>query len=709
MQPSDIADGATFAPLALLVAGLFIFGKLWPSRSGITATAWLAVFHYLYWRLTCTIPWEEGASRLWWPLLCLGVEMTALFDAAILYLILFRPTDRSREADANEARLRAVSPSALSAVDVFIATYNEPREVVEKTILGCLALDWPDARVWVLDDGRRVWLRDLCAEKGAGYITRPNNQGAKAGNINHAIAVTDAPFVAVFDADFIPRRDFLMRTMGFFRESRIGIVQVPHSFYNHDPFQTNLSLQQAMPDDQRFFFEALMPGRDGWDAAFCCGSNSVTRRALFQEIGGGLPEGSVTEDMLLTLSGLREGYVTRYLNEPLAHGLAPESMAAFFVQRQRWAQGAMQILHLPQGPLGPGLSPRHRLLFLPSAWITQGLQSLLAFVTPIVFLLFGLAPLVNVDLMSVCHYLLPMVVGLVGGITLLAPGRYYPLAAQLIGAFQSFRILPTALQTLIRPKGLVFRVTPKGAAAEGAGWEQSIWFAAVGLIGLTLAGLAINLVPEYRMIPEGGSFPVVALWSTLNMVLLMLVAMLCLQKTQMRSEERFALREPLTILSENGAMVTSTNGDISISGVGVIHDGTTQFGLGERVNVVLPSVGMIRGIIRRTGTRIGVAFDFQSEQIRDRLIVHLFTGRMEVNTLRPGALAAAVAIIRRLWLADMRTADSVHGHSAIAEEKLSAETRVIAGGQTERARENLVPRLPAASEGVGEDVQRLRA
>ena len=115
-----------------------------------------------------------------------------------------------------------------------------------------------------------------------------------------------------------------------------------------------LVLGALMPDDQRFFFEAIMPGRDGWDASFCCGSNSVTRRKLFEDIGGGLPEGSITEDMLLTLASLRQGYVTRYLNEPLAYGLAAESTAAFFVQRQRWAQGAIQILYLKEGPLGPG-------------------------------------------------------------------------------------------------------------------------------------------------------------------------------------------------------------------------------------------------------------------------------------------------------------------------------------------------------------------
>ena len=191
----------------------------------------------------------------------------------------------------------------------------------------------------MLDDGRRAWLKSYCDEKGVGYLTRPNNSHAKAGNINHAVPLTDGDYIAIFDADFIPQRQFLMRTMGFFEDSKIGIVQVPHAFYNNDPLQTNLALQKSLPDDQRFFFEAIMPSRDAWDAAFCCGSNAVIRRKALNEVGAALPTGSITEDMLLTLAMLRKGYITRYLCESLAYGLAPESLSAFFVQRQRWARG----------------------------------------------------------------------------------------------------------------------------------------------------------------------------------------------------------------------------------------------------------------------------------------------------------------------------------------------------------------------------------
>jgi len=694
---SGIAATAPFAPLALLLGGLIIFGKVAYSRAGIVATIACTVTSYIYWRVTETIPWGGSAGELWWPLACLFVEASALFDAAILLAILSRPTDRSAEADSGELRLRErwnVDARQLPPVDIFIATYNEPREVLEKTVLGCLALEWPEARVWVLDDGRRQWVRDFCLGKGAGYINRPNNKGAKAGNINHALTQTSAPFVAVFDADFVPRRDFLLRTMGFFEDDKVGIVQVPHSFYNHDPMQTNLGLQQSMPDDQRFFFEAIMPGRDGWDASFCCGSNSVTRRTLFEDIGGGLPEGSITEDMLLTLASLRNGYVTRYLNEPLAFGLAPENTAAFFVQRQRWAQGAMQILHLKCGPLGPGLKLRHRLLFLPSAWLTQGMQSIFMVLTPIMFMLFNLSPMVNVDLHSLLFFLLPMIVALLTGITMLAPGRYYPMAAQVLGLFQAFRILPVALQTLFRPKGLVFKVTPKGSNASGGQWESTIFFWAMLMIAANVIGLAINLSPDTRIVSQDGLLPVVSFWATVNIILLLLVAMMCLERPRIRGEERFPLKQSVTVMGENGQMVMSGDGDVSISGLGLHLQQETQFQKGERVQVVMPEVGIIRGIVQRAGQRLGIAFDFQSAEVRDQLIIALFTNRIEANAQRPSSLAVAGAVLQRIWSADLSASESTSQTSApeMPEIKLEPAARLIAPAKKQVAPPPETPR-----------------
>ena len=433
-------------PLMFVVGAIYLLGPTLPisrpwARFLVFATVWFIVARYLNWRFFTTVLPAQGVwYEVSWVWFCFAIEMLAIGDALILYLCFLRTSDRSREADWNEARLRALRPQDQPSVDVYIATYNEPFEVLEKTITGALCLDYTNFQVWVLDGGRRPWLKSFCEAKGVGYITRPDNSHAKAGAINHALTNTHAEFVAVLDADFIIQRRFLMRTIGFFRDAKIGIVQIPHTFYNHDPMQTNLAMRKTIPDDQRFFFEAIMPSRDAWDAAFCCGSNSVTRRAALRAIGDALPTQSITEDVLLSLTLLRAGYITRYLCERLAFGLAPEGLQAFFIQRQRWARGAMQILYLAAGPLGKNLTIMQRLLFLPTHWLTQSLTFLLAAIIPLVFLWTGVLPMVNVTLEGVFSYVIPMILATVGGICVYAPKRYFPLAAQVLGTFQSFKI-----------------------------------------------------------------------------------------------------------------------------------------------------------------------------------------------------------------------------------------------------------------------------
>jgi cellulose synthase (UDP-forming) len=478
-----------FAPMIFVLGSIYVLGSMLPiasrwARFSIFTVVWLIVAWYLQWRLFDTmLPAEGEWYEVTWLWLCFAIELLATADQLILYITLLRTTDRRAEADRHEARIRALPPEQLPSVDVYIPTYNEPIEVLEKTITGALCLDYPNVSIWILDDGRRPWLKTFCETKGVGYLNRPDNAHAKAGNINHALTRTNAEFVVVFDADFVPQRNFLMRTIGFFSDPEIGIVQVPHAFYNYDPMQTNLALRKSLPDEQRFFFDVIMPSRDGWNAAFCCGSNSVTRRAALRSVGDALPTQSITEDMLLTMTLLRQGYVTRYLCERLAFGLAPETVDAFFVQRQRWARGAIQILYLAGGPLGRNLTLMQRLLFLPTHWLSLGLRSMIAIVAPIVFLWTGVSPVFNVTPADVLYYFIPMVLALAGGVWTFAPGQHFPLATQVQGTLLSFKILPTVLVTLLMPFGHPFKVTPKGSTSQTSRYARGIFWMAAGLIG----------------------------------------------------------------------------------------------------------------------------------------------------------------------------------------------------------------------------------
>jgi cellulose synthase (UDP-forming) len=647
-------------PLIFVIGAIYVLSPMLPlsrpwARMLVFAVVWLVIGRYLEWRLFTTVMPVSGQwYQIAWVWICFTVEVFALFDALILYLAFLRTSDRHAEADIHEARLRASSPEALPWVDVYIPTYDETLEVLEKTVTGAISLDYPKMKVWLLDDGRRPWLKDFCAAKGVGYLTRGDNAHAKAGNINHALTKTNADLVAIFDADFIPQRNFLMRTVGFFADPAIGIVQVPHTFYNYDPTQSSLGVQKALPDDQRFFFEAIMPSRDGWNAAFSCGSNSVTRRDALRSIGDALPTDSITEDMLLSISLLRNGYITRYLCEKLAFGLAPEGLKAFFVQRQRWARGAMQILFLAAGPLGRNLTLMQRLLFLPTHWLTQSLMLLLTIIAPLVFLWTGVLPLVNVTPEAVLYYLLPMMLAVAGGIWAFAPRHYFPFAAQVHGTFQSFKILPTVLLTIAKPFGHVFKVTPKGAFAKRSDYDRNIFWTAASLMGLTILGLVINAHSEWRIIGQAGLLPIVACWATINIVVLFLVCMMSLQAPVRRGEERFKLDEPIWIFSASGALSTGCIKDISLTGVAIVADEKLALATkyGEKARVFIAEVGFVSAtVVRQSGRFLAVHFDLPPCVERDLLIRKLFTSGLDATTVTASALSSTGAMLMSIWSA----------------------------------------------------------
>jgi cellulose synthase (UDP-forming) len=676
-------------PLIFVIGAIYVLSPMLPlsrpwARTLVFTTVWLVIARYLEWRLFETVMPVTGEwYQVGWVWTCFVIEALALFDALILYLAFLRTSDRHAEADSHQTRLRALPPEDLPWVDVYIPTYDESLEVLEKTITGAISLDYPNFKVWLLDDGRRSWLREYCNTKGVGYLTRGDNAHAKAGNINHALTKTNADFVAIFDADFIPQRNFLIRTVGFFADPSIGIVQVPHTFYNYDPTQSSLGLQKALPDDQRFFFEAIMPSRDGWNAAFSCGSNSVTRREALRSIGDALPTDSITEDMLLSISLLRNGYITRYLCERLAFGLAPEGLKAFFVQRQRWARGAMQILFLAAGPLGRNLTLMQRLLFLPTHWLTQSLMLLLTIIAPLVFLWTGVLPLVNVTPEAVLYYLLPMMLAVAGGIWVFAPRQYFPFAAQVHGTFQSFKILPIVLLTMAKPFGHVFKVTPKGALAKKSDYDRAIFWTSASLMALTVLGLIINADSEWRIIGQAGLLPVVACWAAINIVVLFLVCMMSLQAPVRRGEERFKLDEPIWIFAANGSLSTGRIKDISLTGVAIVADENLALATksGETARVFIAEVGFVPvTVIRQTERFLAAHFDLPPCVERDLLIRKLFTAGLDATTVTASALSSTGAMLMSIWSAGGRRS-AVKSTPAVepvlALEKLPAQSLVV--------------------------------
>ena len=121
-------------------------------------------------------------------------------------------------------------------VDVFIATYNEPLDIVLKTAIAARNMHYPH-KTWILDDGDRPEFAAAARRIGVGYITRgPDWEGkprfAKAGNVNNALFRTTGEFIAIFDADQVPEPEFLDRVLGHFDDPEVAFVQTPQQFWN---------------------------------------------------------------------------------------------------------------------------------------------------------------------------------------------------------------------------------------------------------------------------------------------------------------------------------------------------------------------------------------------------------------------------------------------------------------------------------------------
>ena len=154
-------------------------------RSAIFAVAGILALRYLWWRASETIApmgltWDCLAS---WSLL--GLEVLSIVSSLSSFVILSRVRHRGEEATAQADWWAAAPPR----VAILIATYNEELEILERTIIGAKALKHPNKEVLILDDGRRDWLRDYCEAQGVRYITRADNAGSKAGNMNNALRV----------------------------------------------------------------------------------------------------------------------------------------------------------------------------------------------------------------------------------------------------------------------------------------------------------------------------------------------------------------------------------------------------------------------------------------------------------------------------------------------------------------------------------------
>jgi cellulose synthase (UDP-forming) len=601
-------------------------------------------WRYMQWRILATIPPVDATLDFLVGAVFTAVETLGVAGTTISLIFLTRIRNRSRDADENAAWL--LGPAGAPLIDVLICTYNEEPAILERTVLGALGLNYPNYRVWVCDDGRREWLREMSAFYGVGYLTRNDNAHAKAGNINAALTylngLGDKPvFISILDADFVPFPELLTRAASLMRDPQVGVVQTPQHFFNADPIQSNLSLTRVFPDEQRFFFDVVMASKDAWGAALCCGTSSVLRVSALQTING-FPTDSVTEDYLVSLRLRQKGFATVYLNEVLSLGLAPEGMAEYIGQRSRWCLGFMQICTGPSGPLrlGNGLPLVDRVMLSETFlhWWASHAFRLLGIVVPALFLLCGIQA-VYAKTEDAISYLLPVFVIHAATFLWLTQGRVLPIMADLYQLLCATDVLKATFAGLFGPREQKFQVTAKGGDRSRVFVQWRMITTFLFYLGLTLSGIAAAfLVDPARPVPESS---VLALsWSWYNAIIILLACYVCVEQAQRRNGDRFRTDEIVEV-DADGKVLALQACDMSVSGIRFTGNVPGPIGMHVRVRI---GDTMLDSTIVRT-TPDGFALQFvPSQKALVAVTRHLFSGRYSagVQRIKPGQVARAI-------------------------------------------------------------------
>jgi cellulose synthase (UDP-forming) len=585
ITPLDLRSQVLFACIGFALAlGL---GR-WRSPYATVTLALLSVAvstRYVFWRVSTTVSADLDVDTALGALL-LAAEAYAFVMLLLGYLQSVATLKRRPEPLPQDV-------DTWPSVDVLIPTYDEPLDVVRTTILGARAMDWPGRklRVWVLDDGRRPEFRSFAARAGVGYLTRPNNAHAKAGNINAALPRTRGEYVAIFDSDHVPTRSFLQLTVGWFlRDAKLAMVQTPHHFYSPDPFERNLRTFRRVPNEGELFYGLIQPANDLWNAAFFCGSCAVIRRSALDEVGGIAVE-TVTEDAHTALRLQRRGWHTAYLDVPQAAGLATESLSAHVGQRIRWARGMAQIFRIDNPLLGRGLSLPQRLCYLSSMLhFFSGIPRLLFLVAPLWYLLFRLHVFNAAPLVALAWGLPHLVHATATNSRIQGNFRHSFWSEVYETALAFYIAIPTTV-ALLDPKAGRFNVTAKGGRIEDAYFDWRIARPFLVLGALNLAGAACGAWRLWSGHGEVDAVLVNLLWVAHNLVIVAATLAVAWEQRQLRVSPRIAVRVPAMLRLESGHTVACHTFDLSRGGARVAARTTRPIEKGSRAWLTLFTFG----------------------------------------------------------------------------------------------------------------------
>ncbi|WP_294403853.1 glycosyltransferase [uncultured Clostridium sp.] len=534
---------------------------------------------YILWR-AAVIPIHSGIFSFVMGVMLYSAELLGLiafYNFQYLFYKKYRLEVKTLDVYKNEE---------IPFVDVLICTYNEPLYLLEKTIAACTNLHYPQNRlkIHICDDGRREKLKELSDKYGISYITRNDNAGAKAGNINNALKFLKGDLFVVLDADMIPKKSFLAKTVGYFYNENLAFIQTPQVYYNKDMYQYNLS--KNIPNEQDFFMRDIQEARAANNAVLHVGTNAVFRRKYINEIGG-YPTYSITEDMAVGMMLQSKGYDSLFINEELVLGLSAVTFEELVKQRDRWCRGNLQVLKHFNPIFMKGLSFSQKIAYFDGAvyWFSN-LQKIIYMICPIIFLITGRL-IIDASIESLLSFYIPFVLGNILIFEVLSPktrsirwSHYYNIA---MAPHLSVSILKEFIGLKIN-----FNITSKEVVQNKKYFQYKIVMPHILLMIVTIISWVISTRSLLNNNMIAGAYIINMAWSLYNFIGVGISLYVAYQKPIFRTSERILITENIaTELNTNFCSICGSLIDISEFGVGVKLHNTNENILKPNDNIVL--------------------------------------------------------------------------------------------------------------------------
>ena len=319
---------------------------------------------------------EEHIGNIW-----LFILLSLLFWYGILRLLLIwinylgikKPEPVAPEPGLRVAIFTTSSP-------------GEPLAMFEKTLEACKNIIYPHT-TYLLDDTRNPAFKEVAEKHGAVWLELVGLPGAKAGKINGALKIVPEDFILVMDPDHIPFPNFLNNTLGFFKDEKVGFVQVSQAYYN----QYRSFTAKGAAEQTYTFYGPTQMSLHGYGCSVAIGANCTFRRKALESIGGhGI---GLAEDLITSIRIHAEGWTSIYNPVVVSRGLVPEDFGSFCKQQLKWARGVFEVTFVEVPRLFKKLSFWQKLSYLTiGTYYLAGITSFFFILIPFLYFCTGILP-----------------------------------------------------------------------------------------------------------------------------------------------------------------------------------------------------------------------------------------------------------------------------------------------------------------------------